>query len=117
METFKSSHQNSQVLSKYSGEKHLPLGPGTRLDTRLNESNIPKPGEEPINEIDKLAYMHISNNHYSRYRGIYASYINPATGPYMPRGAFKLKPATRPYTTRRETTAHPHLRYRAHKPL
>ena len=32
--------------------------PGTRLDIRLNENNIPKPGEEPINEIDKLAYIH-----------------------------------------------------------
>ena len=63
-ETFKSSHQNFQVLfgAKYSGEKHLPgyayLGPGTRLDIRLNENNIPKSGEEPINEIDRLAYIH-----------------------------------------------------------
>ena len=50
------------VWSKYSGEKHLPgyayLGPGTRLDIRLNENNIPKSGEEPINEIDRLAYIH-----------------------------------------------------------
>ena len=50
------------VWSKYSGEKHLPgyayLGPGTRLDIRLDENNIPKPGEEPINEIDQLAYIH-----------------------------------------------------------
>ena len=47
---------------KYKGEKHLPsynyLGPGTRLDIRLDENNIPKPGEEPINEIDQLAYIH-----------------------------------------------------------
>ena len=28
--------------------------PGTRLDIRLNENNIPKSGEEPINEIEKL---------------------------------------------------------------
>ena len=34
------------------------LGPGTRLDIRLNENNIPKSGEEPINEIDRLAYIH-----------------------------------------------------------
>ena len=44
------------VWAKYPKEKHLPsynyLGPGTRLDIRLDESNIPKPGEEPINEID-----------------------------------------------------------------
>ena len=50
------------VWSKYSGEKHLPgyayLGPGTRLDIRLDENNIPKSGEEPINEIDRLAYIH-----------------------------------------------------------
>ena len=50
------------VWAKYSGEKHLPsynyLGPGTRLDIRLNENNNPKPGEEPINEIDRLAYIH-----------------------------------------------------------
>ena len=32
--------------------------PGTRLDIRLDEDNIPKSGEEPINEIDKLAYIH-----------------------------------------------------------
>ena len=36
----------------------LILGPGTRLDIRLDENNIPKPGEEPINQIDRLAYMH-----------------------------------------------------------
>ena len=50
------------VWSKYPGEKHPPtynyLGPGTRLDIRLDENNIPKPGEEPINEIDQLAYIH-----------------------------------------------------------
>ena len=28
------------------------------LDIRLNENNIPKSGEEPINEIDRLAYIH-----------------------------------------------------------
>ena len=49
------------IWSKYSKEEHLPsynyLGPGTRLDIRLTENNLPKPGEEPINEIDKLAYI------------------------------------------------------------
>ena len=50
------------IWSKYPKEKHLPsynyLGPGKRLDIRLTENNIPKPGEEPINEIDRLAYVH-----------------------------------------------------------
>ena len=43
------------IWAKYKGEKHLPsynyLGPNTRLDIRLNENNIPKSGEEPINAI------------------------------------------------------------------
>ena len=34
------------------------LMPSTRLDIRLDENNIPKSGEEPINAIDQLAYMH-----------------------------------------------------------
>ena len=46
--------------AKYPGEKHIPsynyLGPGMCLDIRLDENNIPKPGEEPINAIDQLAY-------------------------------------------------------------
>ena len=50
------------IWSKYPKEKHLPsynyLGPGTRLDIRLDENNLPKPGEEPINEIDRIAYIH-----------------------------------------------------------
>ena len=50
------------VWAKYPKEKHLPsynyLGPGTRTDIRLDEYNHPKPGEEPINTIDYLAYIH-----------------------------------------------------------
>ena len=50
------------LWSKYPKEKHLPgynyLGPGTRLDIRLDESKNPKTGEEPINAIDQLAYEH-----------------------------------------------------------
>ena len=50
------------IWSKYPKEKHFPsyiyLGPGTCLDIRLTANNIPKPGEEPINEIDRLAYVH-----------------------------------------------------------
>ena len=50
------------VWSRYPGEKHLPsynyLGPGTCLDIQLNENTISKSGEEPINAIDQLAYIH-----------------------------------------------------------
>ena len=52
----------SFMWSKYPKEKHLPsynyLGPETRLDIRLDSNNIPKEGEEPINKIDRLAYIH-----------------------------------------------------------
>ena len=48
--------------AKYKGEHHLPghnyTGPGTRLDIRLDENNIPKPGEEPINRVDQSALKH-----------------------------------------------------------
>ncbi len=48
--------------TKYPGEKHAKgynyLGPGTRLDIRLDENDMPKEGEEPINGIDKIAYYH-----------------------------------------------------------
>ena len=48
--------------SKYPGEKHLPnyqyCGPGTRLDIRLDANGNPKPGEEPINKIDKICLNH-----------------------------------------------------------
>ena len=50
------------IWSRYPGEKHFSsynyLGRGTRLDIRLNENNNPKVGEEPINAIDHLAYIH-----------------------------------------------------------
>ena len=50
------------VWAKYKGEHHVPsynyLGLDTRLDIRLDENNNPKPGEEPINAIDQLAYIH-----------------------------------------------------------
>ncbi|ESO92716.1 hypothetical protein LOTGIDRAFT_162191 [Lottia gigantea] len=48
--------------TKYPGEKHLPghnyTGPGTRLDLRLDENDIPKPGEEPVNRVDAAALKH-----------------------------------------------------------
>ena len=65
------------IWAKYKGKKHLPsynyLGPNTRLDIRLNENSIPKSGEEPINAIDHLAYIHDlayqnSNNIKDRHR-------------------------------------------------
>ena len=48
--------------AKYPGEKHLPgyssCGPGTRLDIRLDDQNQPRPGEYPINAIDKACHAH-----------------------------------------------------------
>ena len=48
--------------AKYPGEHHLPghqyTGPNTRLDIRLDENDIPKPGEEPINRVDQAALKH-----------------------------------------------------------
>ena len=61
---FKSLRQSFQdSFGQNIKEKNISLhitylGPGTRLDIRLNENNIPKPGEEPINAIDQLAYIH-----------------------------------------------------------
>jgi hypothetical protein len=49
-------------FAKYPGEKHIPnysyCGPSTRLDIRLDENNIPKLGEEPINRVDQTCYQH-----------------------------------------------------------
>jgi len=48
--------------SKYKGEHHLPghsfTGPGTRLDLRLDENNIPLQNSKPKNRIDAAAYKH-----------------------------------------------------------
>ena len=38
--------------------RYSPFYTRTRHDIRLNENNIPKSGEEPINAIDQLAYIH-----------------------------------------------------------
>ena len=38
--------------------KYSPFMPSTHTDIRLDEYDNPKPGEEPINEIDHLAYIH-----------------------------------------------------------
>ena len=50
------------IWEKYKEEHHLPwynyLGPNTLLDIRLDENYQPKSGEEPINAIDQLAYIH-----------------------------------------------------------
>ena len=43
-------------------EKHLPgtnyVGPGTRLDLKLDENENPKPGFEPTDRIDESALKH-----------------------------------------------------------
>ena len=43
-------------------EKHSPgtnyLGPGTRLDVRLDENGNPYPGNEPTDRVDKAALDH-----------------------------------------------------------
>ena len=43
-------------------EKHLPgchyLGPGTRLDLRLDENGKPLPGNEPVDRVDEAALKH-----------------------------------------------------------
>ena len=53
---------NAFTSEKYPGERHYPgysmLGPGTRLDIRLDENLNPKPGEEPINDLDRTALKH-----------------------------------------------------------
>ena len=45
-----------------TGEKHLPgmrqCGQETRLDWRLDEDGSPKPGNEPIDRVDKAALNH-----------------------------------------------------------
>lgn len=48
---------------KYDGEYHLSrnynyLGPGTRLDIRLDNNMIPKENEEPYNNLDNVALNH-----------------------------------------------------------
>ena len=51
---FMDSILNTFTQSKYPGEHHYPgysmLGPGTRLDIRLDQNNQPKPNEQPIND-------------------------------------------------------------------
>ena len=43
-------------------EKHLPgnkyLGPGTDLAKKLDSEGKPKPGYEPTNKVDYVAYLH-----------------------------------------------------------
>ena len=50
-------------------EKHFPgthyLGPGTRLDLRLDENGNPFPGSEPVDRVDEAALKH--DKAYSRY--------------------------------------------------
>jgi hypothetical protein len=48
--------------SKYAGELHAKsynfLGPGTRLDKRLDKNDKPLPNSKPINYTDQQAYKH-----------------------------------------------------------
>ena len=50
-------------------EKHFPgchyLGPGTRLDLRLDENGNPNPGSEPVDRVDEAALKH--DKAYSRH--------------------------------------------------
>jgi len=50
-------------------EKHFPgtryLGPGTRLDLRLDEGGNPLPGNEPTDRVDEAALKH--DRAYSRF--------------------------------------------------
>ena len=50
------------LFQKYPGEHHFPfysyLGPGTRLDLRLDENMKPKKGEEPRDSLDAIALRH-----------------------------------------------------------
>jgi len=43
-------------------EKHLPgmryCGPGTKLDSRLNSDDTPRPGSEPVDRVDAAALRH-----------------------------------------------------------
>ena len=52
---------NAFTYSKYPGEHHFPyynyLGPGTRLDLKLDENMKPRAGELPINELDAKAAL------------------------------------------------------------
>ena len=53
---------NTFTQSKYPGEHHYPgysmLGPGTRLDIRLDKDMKPRPGDGPINDLDNTALKH-----------------------------------------------------------
>ena len=56
------------IWGKYPGEKHMIykfptksysyLGPGSRVDIRLDENDKPKVGEEPVSPTDQLALHH-----------------------------------------------------------
>ena len=52
---------NAFTYSKYPGEHHYPyynyLGPGTRLDIRLDKNMKPRPGEEPKDDLDAKAAL------------------------------------------------------------
>ena len=49
---------NTLAVTYRNFQKSYLASSGTRLDIRLDENNLPNQGEEPINEIDRLAYIH-----------------------------------------------------------
>lgn len=53
-------------------EKHFPgchyLGPGTRLDLRLDENGNPYPGSEPVDRVDEAALKH--DKAYTKYNDL-----------------------------------------------
>lgn len=53
----------NNMINKLPFEMHMPggynfLGPGTRLDLRLDENNKPLPDSLPVNKIDEAAMHH-----------------------------------------------------------
>ena len=57
------THRSGLFLDhKYPGENHMHgysmLGPGTRLDIRLDKDGKPRPGDGPINDLDNTALRH-----------------------------------------------------------
>src|SRR6266853_5580572 len=58
----------------FNGELHLPgynfCGPGTRLDKRLDENDVPYEWSKPINKIDEISMMHdLTYRDYSSAKG------------------------------------------------
>ena len=46
------------MIYKFPTESYSYLGPGSRVDIRLDDNDQPKPGEEPVSPTDELALHH-----------------------------------------------------------